>query len=298
MADLFRKSKSHAGPEYWHGTEKDRLFTPRNSAPKPHGVRLDTPEDIYAVLGVGRRATAAEIREAYRMRAKELHPDRNPDPEAEELFKAISQAVGVLSDPAKRRLVDRGHIDGVGKLTAAGRQHAREHARSRWFGVGPLVACGMFIATALSTSAAILVSTLVSSQPTQARGEPIALKQKLAGQPSPIVKLQAAPVPATRVNKFDYGWRSAGDAPEKVKSPEKTFAGRPATAIAGEAKGPKAVALVTSLVPEAAPPVPPLPTKFTREPSDAGEKGSANVRVAAAAPRASKSSAVAAAATR
>lgn len=63
--------------------------------------------DFYEVLGVGRDASAEEIRKAYRKLARKHHPDVNKDDGAEERFKEISEAYDVLSDPDKRKQYDR-----------------------------------------------------------------------------------------------------------------------------------------------------------------------------------------------
>jgi molecular chaperone DnaJ len=64
--------------------------------------------DYYGTLGVAQDAGADEIKRAYRRLARELHPDVNPDPAAQERFAEISAAYEVLSDPEKRRIVDLG----------------------------------------------------------------------------------------------------------------------------------------------------------------------------------------------
>jgi molecular chaperone DnaJ len=65
--------------------------------------------DYYKTLGVGKNASDAEIKKAYRKLARQYHPDRNAgDKKAEERFKEISQAYDVLSDPDKRKSYDRG----------------------------------------------------------------------------------------------------------------------------------------------------------------------------------------------
>lgn len=76
--------------------------------------------DYYEVLGIGKNATDAEIKSAYRELAKKYHPDLNPgNKEAEEKFKEVNEANDVLSDPQKRQRYDQFGFAGVDPNYAA-----------------------------------------------------------------------------------------------------------------------------------------------------------------------------------
>ena len=65
-------------------------------------------KNYYAVLGVSKTVTDAELKKAYRQLAKKYHPDSNPNnPKAEEKFKEIAEAYHILGDPEKRAKHDR-----------------------------------------------------------------------------------------------------------------------------------------------------------------------------------------------
>lgn len=72
---------------------------------------MSDKRDYYEVLGVAKNATEAELKKAYRKLAMKYHPDRNPDDKAaEQKFKEINEAYGVLSDSQQRSTYDQfGH---------------------------------------------------------------------------------------------------------------------------------------------------------------------------------------------
>ncbi|MBA3604640.1 MAG: molecular chaperone DnaJ [Actinomycetota bacterium] len=70
--------------------------------------------DYYALLGVSRAASTEDLKRAYRRKARELHPDTNPDTTAAEQFKQVARAYQVLSDPDQRARYDRFGEAGVG----------------------------------------------------------------------------------------------------------------------------------------------------------------------------------------
>jgi molecular chaperone DnaJ len=78
-------------------------------------------KDFYAILGVSKDASEADIKKAYRKLARKYHPDQNPgDAEAEKKFKDITEANSVLSDPEQRQQYDAIRAMGGARFSAGG----------------------------------------------------------------------------------------------------------------------------------------------------------------------------------
>ncbi len=82
------------------------------------------PLNFYHILGVEVNATAAQIRSAYRLRARQLHPDLNPAPDAAERFAQLQNAHATLSDAQRRREYDVTIVASVSVPTSRGPVHA------------------------------------------------------------------------------------------------------------------------------------------------------------------------------
>ncbi|RPJ38154.1 MAG: J domain-containing protein, partial [Deltaproteobacteria bacterium] len=84
-------------------------------------------KDYYRILGVSREASPEEIKKAFRQLALQCHPDRNPgDQHAEDRFKEVSEAYGVLIDPEKRQNYDFIRERGPGRSAGPGFRYTQE----------------------------------------------------------------------------------------------------------------------------------------------------------------------------
>lgn len=76
--------------------------------------------DFYDVLGVGRKASDAEIKKAYRKKSLQYHPDKNPSEDAADKFAEVARAYEVLSDEDKKAAYDDGGEEGLERQESGG----------------------------------------------------------------------------------------------------------------------------------------------------------------------------------
>ncbi|KAI5076651.1 hypothetical protein GOP47_0008716 [Adiantum capillus-veneris] len=103
------RTLSMSGSEF---VSSNSLKTILFSAPRRHQIRafrlnVMADADYYSLLGVSKNASKTDIKSSYRKLARQYHPDVNKEPDAEDKFKALSNAYEVLSDDEKRAIYDQ-----------------------------------------------------------------------------------------------------------------------------------------------------------------------------------------------
>jgi formylglycine-generating enzyme required for sulfatase activity len=214
---------------------------------------MDGELDFYAVLGVPKNAPGAEIRRAFRARAKELHPDSQlaADHEAGGEFSLLSEAYETLKDPARRKAYD-GELSRRRQIAAHGGERPR-HAFAKGLAAG-LLAAVLAIGAKIYLDRAVFKlsgSKIQESLRVPASERPAvteAVKSKLAHD-------EAAGVPAAAgANPADAAAQPAGagiladpspgeqlqQAPISAERPEAAQAGAPATETLGSPQRPTA----------------------------------------------------------
>ncbi|KAL5275021.1 DNAJB12 family protein [Megaselia abdita] len=124
------------------GANKENKFTEPDYTPEQLEAvkRIKRCKDYYEVLGVTKESADSDIKKAYKKQALVLHPDKNKAPGSVEAFKAIGNAVAILTDPEKRKAYDlHGSNEpfnphGGGQSGGVGRRHFNnEYAYTRGF---------------------------------------------------------------------------------------------------------------------------------------------------------------------
>eukprot|EP01126_Amoeba_proteus_P002776 TRINITY_DN10895_c0_g1_i18.p1 TRINITY_DN10895_c0_g1~~TRINITY_DN10895_c0_g1_i18.p1 ORF type:complete len:733 (-),score=248.59 TRINITY_DN10895_c0_g1_i18:1602-3626(-) len=101
------KGKEEKGKEEKGKEEKGKEEKGKEEKGKEEKGKDEDEINYYDILGIDKKASAAEIKKAYYKKAKDCHPDKTEDPRAEEQFKLISEAYTILSDEEKRKRYDK-----------------------------------------------------------------------------------------------------------------------------------------------------------------------------------------------
>ena len=176
--------------------------------------------DPYEVLGVDRKASATDIKSAYRRLAKKLHPDANKnDPKAATRFAELNAAHEILEDEDKRKAFDRGEIDAEGKprfqgFGGGGARGGRANFEPEDFGVGADVQAEMSVSLTDAANGATQRLHLPNGKDVDVKipvgimsGQHIRLKgQGMAGQAGPgdlLITVSIAPHPLFTLDGAD-----------------------------------------------------------------------------------------------
>lgn len=121
IAHLIQQTKAQQQSENLSQPRRRKPESPKSTSPKAEPTkepanytkeqlemvkRIKRCKDYYEVLGVTKESTDSEIKKAYKKLALQLHPDKNNAPGAVEAFKAVGNAVAVLTDAEKRKTYD------------------------------------------------------------------------------------------------------------------------------------------------------------------------------------------------
>jgi curved DNA-binding protein CbpA len=128
--------------------------------------------DPYAVLGVARDATREEIKAVYRQLARTFHPDVSEAANAEERFKAITEAFLLLNDPGRRARWD------AGKPAKRSRHRARRPVGDEMEMLIGLRLAGIDLGGLLGVSVLVRRRALFDEAPSEERARPLALPPK------------------------------------------------------------------------------------------------------------------------
>ena len=90
------------------------------------------PTDFYSILELDKSCSETEIKKAYRKMALHLHPDKCPDPRAQEAFLKVSKAFSILSDETKKQMYDRNGLDPEDRSAGHSQYQRSQHMREAY----------------------------------------------------------------------------------------------------------------------------------------------------------------------
>ncbi|CAF1137248.1 unnamed protein product [Rotaria magnacalcarata] len=105
--DFKKQNPNFFTDKHFDARQTSETFTRQRTQETKSSYSLEVGPDFYQILGINRVASNTDIKQAYLLKVKEFHPDRNVgNKEIEEKFKLINQAYAILSNPEQRQLFD------------------------------------------------------------------------------------------------------------------------------------------------------------------------------------------------